>query len=160
MSLNGLHETRRTWIRMLMYPFMHGTWIKAKSNSCSVDMSHRGKTPLRVWIILWPLWMSATDRLSMPSLTTSKCLIKLKWFKNDDDKYLWMAVLHGPVACRRLTTSQLAKISSNTPSASFCPPLVWFPYQARNRKIQHLTWMDENYFSLTPCQPTGLWWRG
>lgn len=115
MSLNGWHETRRAWIRTLMYPFMHGTWIKAKSNSCSVDMSHRGETAWRVWIILWPLWMSATDRLSTPSLTTSKCLIKPKWFKNDDDKYLRMAVLHGPVARGRLTTSQLVTISSNTP---------------------------------------------
>lgn len=28
----------------------------------------------------------------------SKCLIKLKWFKNNDDKYLWIPALHGSAA--------------------------------------------------------------
>lgn len=115
MSLNGLHEARWTWIHLLMHPFMHRAWIKAKSNICSIDMSHYGRQHHEFESVLWPLWMSALDCCSILSLTTSKCLIKLKWLKNNGDKYLWIAVLHGPMALRRLTISQLAKTSSSTP---------------------------------------------
>lgn len=49
-SLNGLREARWTWIHMLIYPFMHGAWIKAQSDRCSVDMSHRGRRYCGDWI--------------------------------------------------------------------------------------------------------------
>lgn len=107
--------SRWTWIHMLIHPFMHGARIKAKRNRCSVDMGHRGRRHHEFESVLWPLWMLALDCYSIPSLTTSKCLIKLKWLKNNGDKYLRIAVLHGPMALRRLTTSQLAKTSGSTP---------------------------------------------
>lgn len=101
---------------MLIYPFMQGTWIKGESDRCSVDMSHHGGQHHGFESALWPLWMSAPGRRSIPSLTTSKRLIKLKWFKNNDDKYLWMAVLHGPMASRGLQRLNLQRFQAVLPS--------------------------------------------
>lgn len=158
MSLNGLHETRWTWIHMLIHPFMHGARVKAKRNRCSVDMSHRGRRHHEFESVLWPLWMSAIDCYSIPSLTTSKCLIKLKWLKNDGDKYLRIAVLHGPMALRRLTTSQLEKTSGSTPLPRCLPCL-----QAARRRCASHIWHETPSFIiwhkwmkiiLTDSQPT------
>lgn len=63
----------------------------------------------------WPLWMSAPVRCLILSLSTWKCLIKLKWFKNNDDKYLKRAVLHSLMALSRFTTLRLVKIWSGFP---------------------------------------------
>lgn len=58
-SLNGLQETRRTWMHVLIYPFIHGAWIKARSHRCSVDMSHWVGAMVGIKSNGWPLWMSA-----------------------------------------------------------------------------------------------------
>lgn len=145
MSLNGLHETHRTWIQMLIYPFMHGAWMKGASDRCSVDMTHHGGRHHGFESVLWPLRMSAPACRSIPSLTTSKPLIKLKWFKNNDDKYLWMAVLHGPTALRGLQCLNLHRFQAVHPLPSVsplpfsCPAPLRFTYPAWNREFHNLT---------------------
>lgn len=136
MALNGFHETHWTRIHVLIYPFMRGAWIKGARDGCSVDMSHRRRQHHGFESVLWPLWMSAPERRSIPSLTTSKRLIKPKWFKNNDDKYLRMAVLHGLVALRGLQRLNLQKDfkQRSPPSVSplpfSSPVMMWFGHEA------------------------------
>lgn len=145
MSLNGLHETHRTWIHMLIYLLIHWTRIKRESNRCSVDISHHGRRHHGFESVLWPLWMSATGRHSTLSLTTSKRLIKLKWFKNNDDKYLRMAVLHGPTTLKGLQRLNLQRFQAVLPPLSISPVpfsclvLVWFTYPPWKRELSNLT---------------------
>lgn len=42
--------------------------------------------------------VSAQPSPQAVTYASSKCLIKLKWFKNNDDKYVWIPALHGSAA--------------------------------------------------------------
>lgn len=44
--------------------------------------------------------VSAQPSPQAVTYASSKCLIKLKWFKNNDDKYVWIPALHGSAAQR------------------------------------------------------------
>lgn len=105
--------------------------------------------------------MSAPERRSIPSLTTSKRLIKLKWFKNNDDKYLWMAVLHGLVALRGLQRLNLRKDfkQRSPPSVSplpfSCPVMAWFGHEAWSGVYKRfIIWHKLMKMILTDSQTT------